>query len=236
MKSWNLLISIAILLCVQLTLVWPSPVAQSLGEEELKTIALRNLASRNGSNIESLSIVHTSSPNTRLTEIRAMTFTIVDQFGVPVDVTIDSTGKEVDRETLLANENKAYNERYGNLTPELAKRIEASNGHELIPVVIVLRDTKIEQEQPQRPFIDSETYLSMSSIEKKAVLDSEEIWRVEMDSYLRVRTRRILEPFVARLSSLGADFHPDNYFLQVSARLSAEGLEEVNKWDEVLMI
>ncbi|MFY9570886.1 MAG: S8 family serine peptidase [Blastocatellia bacterium] len=136
----------------------------------------------------------------------------------------------------MANENKAYKERYGNLTPGLASHIESSGGHELIPVVIVLRDTEIEQEQPQQQFIDSETYQSLSSSEKKALLESEEARRVEMDAYLKARARRILAPFEARLSNLGAGVHPDSYFLQVSAKLSAEAIEEVNKWPEVRMI
>ncbi|MFY9553235.1 MAG: hypothetical protein WAV47_00805, partial [Blastocatellia bacterium] len=77
-----------------------SSAPRSLDQDELKNIALANVARRSGTAIDDLSIIHTSSPNTGLTKIKAVTFTIVDTVGVPIDVTLDGAGREVDRETL----------------------------------------------------------------------------------------------------------------------------------------
>lgn len=237
MKSWRLFaIVLAFMGSVQVMFALSSPAAISLGQEELRDVAVKNVAQRRGASIDSLTIIHVSSPNTILTDTRAVTFTIVDQFGVPIDITLDSAGREVDRETLLANESTAYRARFGNLTPGLANRVASSKEDEFIAVVIVLRDLGLEKEKPQRPFVDSETYLSLSSVQKKALSESEQAYQVEMDSYLRARMRRVLEPFLARLRGLGTDVHADSYFPQISARLTPQGIKEVGGWEEIRMI
>ena len=231
------LLVLTLIASLQAGLVWSSPFLQNLTDNELRVLALRLAAERNGARSEDLEIIHSATSNTELTRKTTHSFTILDKRqNKRYEISLDGTGQEVDKEGVLQNEQAAYQAKYGKLTPALAKRLETAKPDEVVPINIVIKPPDDDSKAPQRPFLDTEAYERLSEEEKLAFKEREAAFQKALDAYLIACAQRILTPIVEKLSKLGTSVKPDRFFLHISARLNPTAILEVNSWEEVRMI
>ncbi|HXG67257.1 MAG TPA: S8 family serine peptidase [Blastocatellia bacterium] len=214
--------------------------ASGTGDEKkaprhLEAIAIDLIAKKYDRNVDSLFVYGSSVINFPLIEEQAYTYTVAEKdFSWVKQITLNGEGKEIDSEKLSAEEETAHTTKYGKLDPRLKEHLQKASSDELIPVIIVLKEPPDTPDMPEEPPFDNvESWNNKTEAERQEYLKQDEKYRKKKLEYNQKRAKEVSDPIVERLAQLGYEVKVNQLMPRIYARLRAEIIKEVEKWDEV---
>ncbi len=192
------------------------PPGESGPPQEIIDKALALVAEREKIDLANLSLAAGTTNDYPLSGKLAYSFKVVDASTDKLyAISLDADGAEADPEELLAGEEKAYTDKYGNLEADLFDKLKSAPPDEPIGVIIRLK------EPPYSP-------PPLPDINKKPLTDA------EADAYLKLADEKraeavlaITKPALDEIRSMGFEAEADKYTPALSARLKPDDIRKV---------
>jgi len=185
--------------------------------EEITKAALQLVAEREGLSIEDLQVVAATTNEYPLLGTIAYGFKIADPSGELYVLTLGSDGSEVDAKSLLADEEAAYTEKYGNLEAALFDEIKSSPPDKPIDVTIRL------EEPPYSPPPLPDLNKGLTAEQANAYLKLADQRRAEA-------VEKLTKPALDEINKMGLKAEADKYTPALQASLTPD---EINKAQEL---
>jgi len=201
----------------------PAPAPEPGGgvPDEVQRQALQLVSEREGLDVEKLYVASATADYYPVSGKRSYSFKIVNGgTGNAYLISLDEGGQEVDGEQMLADEEAAYQQKYGKLEVALYEQLQTAPPDEPINVIIRLEEPPYTP--PERP----ETTKGVSTDEVNAY-----ITRALEERATAVEA--VTKPFLEQLDKMGQKAEADKYTPMLSASLLPSAIEEVEKLPEV---
>jgi len=185
--------------------------------KEMIEKALQLVAEREGLSIEDLQVVAATTNEYPLLGTIAYGFKIADPSGELYVLTLGSDGSEVDAKSLLADEEAAYQDKYGNLEAALFDELKSAPPDEPINVTIWL------QEPPYSPPPLPDLNKGLTAEQANAYLKLADQRRAEA-------VEKLTKPALDEINKMGLKAEADKYTPALQASLTPE---EINKAQQI---
>ena len=193
---------------------------------DLQGMALERVAERHGVPVNALAVLNSAVAEYPLLGRVAWEWKIVDnRSGAIYGVSLDETGRELDRSQLEAVEGAALAARYGRIEPALAARLAAAE-EASIEVMIWLKEPSYSG--PERP--DPK---GGSALATQAEVDA---FLAQVDARRAAAVQAVVAPLAERLAGLGYYAGTGSTAPLLVASLPPEAIRDVAGWDEVDMV
>lgn len=198
----------------------PAPMPGESGPpKEMIEKALQLVADREKLQIEELTLASATTDEYPLLGKSAYSFKVMDNStGELYYISLDTAGEEVDAKSLLADEEDAYTEKYGNLEAALFDEMSSASPGQRIDVSIWLEEPPYSP--PPLPDIDKQP---LTAEEADAYLKLADEKRAEA-------VEKITKPALEEIRKMGLDAEADKYAPTLQASLTPE---EINKAQEL---
>jgi hypothetical protein len=186
--------------------------------EEMIKIALQLVADREGLDLEELTLASATTDGYPLSGETAYSFKVTDtSTGELYYISLDTDGEEADSEALLADEEAAYTDKYGNLEAALFDELESAPPDEPINVTIWL------EEPPYSPPPLPDLNKGLTPEQANAYLKLADEKRAEA-------VEKLTKPALDEISQMGLKAEADKYTPALQASLTPD---EINKAQEL---
>jgi len=184
--------------------------------KEMIEKALQLVAEREGLSIEDLQVVAATTNEYPLLGTIAYGFKIADPSGELYVLTLGSDGSEVDAKSLLADEEAAYQDKYGNLEAALFDELKSAPPDEPINVTIWL------QEPPYSPPPLPDLNKGLTAEQANAYLKLADQKRAEA-------VEKLTKPALDEINKMGLKAEADKYTPALQASLTPEEIDKAQQ-------